>query len=178
MICTICLSLPYFIQLNVFWASQVALIVKNPHAMQETQARSLGGEDPLEKEMATHSSILAWKILWNRGAWWATVHGVTKNQTQLKRLTMRAQCLSGPSILLQLQNFFFSYGQVVFHYIHMYTCVFFPFKDTRGIELGPVLLQYDLILIMSAKILLPRSHSRYWGLRTWMYLLGTAFPSL
>ena len=36
----------------------------NPPTMQETQARSLGGEDPLEKEMATHSSILAWKIPW------------------------------------------------------------------------------------------------------------------
>ena len=102
-------------------------MLKNPHAMQETWARSLGGEDPLEKEMATHSSILAWKILWNRGAWWATVHGVTKNRTQLKRLSTHAQCLSGPSILLQLQNLIFSYGQVVFHYICMYTCVFLSF---------------------------------------------------
>ena len=38
--------------------------VKNPPAMQETCVQSLGGEDPLEKEMATHSSILAWRILW------------------------------------------------------------------------------------------------------------------
>ena len=38
--------------------------VKNPPAMQETQVQSLGWEDPLEKEMATHSSILAWEILW------------------------------------------------------------------------------------------------------------------
>ena len=37
--------------------------------------RSLCQEDPLEKEMATHSSILAWEILWTRGASWATVHG-------------------------------------------------------------------------------------------------------
>ena len=37
---------------------------KNPPAMQETQVQSLGGEDPLEKKMATHSSILARKILW------------------------------------------------------------------------------------------------------------------
>ena len=57
-------------------------MVKNLPAMQETGARSLGGEDPLEKEMATHSSIPAWKILWNRGAWWATAHGVAKNQTR------------------------------------------------------------------------------------------------
>ena len=46
------------------WASLVAQLVKNLTAMQETQVRSLGQEDSLEKEMATHSSILAWEILW------------------------------------------------------------------------------------------------------------------
>ena len=45
-----------------FWASLVAQMVKNLPAMQETQVPSLGQEDPLEKEMATHSGILAWKI--------------------------------------------------------------------------------------------------------------------
>ena len=44
------------------WASLVAQIVKNLSTMQETQVQSLGGEDPLEKEMATHYSILAWEI--------------------------------------------------------------------------------------------------------------------
>ena len=44
--------------------SLVGQMVKNLLAMQETQAQSLGWEDPLEKEMATHSSILAWKIPW------------------------------------------------------------------------------------------------------------------
>jgi len=42
----------------------VAQMVKNPPAMQEIQVRSLGWEYPLEKEMATHSTILAWKIPW------------------------------------------------------------------------------------------------------------------
>ena len=46
------------------WASLVTKTVKNPPAMQETWVQSLGQEDPLEKEMATHSSILAWKIPW------------------------------------------------------------------------------------------------------------------
>ena len=46
------------------WASLVAQTVKNLPAMQETQVQSLGWEDPLEKGMATHSSILAWRILW------------------------------------------------------------------------------------------------------------------
>ena len=47
-------------------ASLVAQLVKNLPAMQETQVQSLGGEDPLEKEMATHSSIPAWKIPWTQ----------------------------------------------------------------------------------------------------------------
>ena len=51
--------------------------------MQETWVRFLGWEDPLEKEMAIHSSILAWENPMDRGAWWATVHGVAKSQTQL-----------------------------------------------------------------------------------------------
>ena len=46
------------------WASLVAQMVKNLPAMQVTWVRSLGWEDPLEKGMATHSSILAWRILW------------------------------------------------------------------------------------------------------------------
>ena len=47
--------------------------------MQETWIRSLGQEDPLEKEIATHSSILAWEMPWAGRAWRATVHGVSKN---------------------------------------------------------------------------------------------------
>ena len=45
-------------------ASQVVIVVKSPPAKQETQAQSLGWEDPLEQEMVTHSSILAWEIPW------------------------------------------------------------------------------------------------------------------
>ena len=55
--------------------------------MQEIQVQSLGQEDPLEKEMTTHSHILAWENPTDRGAWWATVHGVTKSQTQLSDFT-------------------------------------------------------------------------------------------
>ena len=51
--------------------------------MQETQIQSLGWEDPLEKEMATHSNSLAWENPMERGAWQATVHGVAKSQTRL-----------------------------------------------------------------------------------------------
>ena len=49
--------------------------------MQETWVRSLGWEDPLKEDMATHSNILAWRIPMGRGAWQATVHVVTKSVT-------------------------------------------------------------------------------------------------
>ena len=52
-------------------------MIKNLSAMQT------GWEDPLEKEMTTHSSILAWRIPVARGAWRARVHGVAKSRTQL-----------------------------------------------------------------------------------------------
>ena len=58
-------------------------LLKNLPAMQETWVQSLGWEDPLEEDMAAHSSILAWGIPMDRGAWRATVHGVAKCQTRL-----------------------------------------------------------------------------------------------
>ena len=56
-------------------------MVKNRPAMQETWVQSLGQEDPLEKGIATVSSIIAWINPMNIGAWQAIVHGVTKSQT-------------------------------------------------------------------------------------------------
>ena len=64
-------------------ASLVAQTVKNLPAMRETWVRSLGWEDPLQEDMATHSSILVWRIPMDRGARQATVHEVTKSWTQL-----------------------------------------------------------------------------------------------
>ena len=63
------------------WAPLVAQTVKNLPAMWETWVRALGWEDPLDEGMVTHSSVLAWRIPMDRGAWWATVHEVTKSQT-------------------------------------------------------------------------------------------------
>ena len=60
--------------------SLVAQVVKNLPAMQETRVQFLGQEDPLKKEIATHSSILPWKIP-RRGAWQAPVHRVANSQT-------------------------------------------------------------------------------------------------
>ena len=55
-------------------------MIKNPPAVRETWVQSLGQEDPLGKGMATHSSVLAWRIPWT-GAWWATIHGAAESDT-------------------------------------------------------------------------------------------------
>ena len=64
-------------------ASLVAQLVQNLPAVWETWVQFLGREDLLEEGRATHSSILAWRILVDRGAWWATVHGVAKSRMGL-----------------------------------------------------------------------------------------------
>ena len=66
--------------LQYSWASLVAQAVKNLPAVRETWVQSLGWEDPLEAGMATHSSVLAWRIPMDSRAWWATVRGITKSQ--------------------------------------------------------------------------------------------------
>ena len=65
----------------------MAQLVKNLLAMQETQVRSLDQEDPLEKEMATYSSILAWKIPQTKEPGGVIPHGVTKRWTCLSNTT-------------------------------------------------------------------------------------------
>ena len=72
---------------TIFRASQVALVVKKSPANAgdtEMQFQSLGQEDPLEKGMTAHSSILAWRIPWTEEPGEATDHGVAKNWIQLK----------------------------------------------------------------------------------------------
>ena len=64
--------------------SLVAQLVKNTPAMEETLFQFLGQEDFLEEGMATHSSILSWRVPKDRGAWWATVHWVAKNWTRMR----------------------------------------------------------------------------------------------
>ena len=67
---------------GIYGFSLVAQMVKHLPTMRETWLQSLGREDLLEKEMATHSSILAWKIPWMEEPGWATVHGIAKSRTQ------------------------------------------------------------------------------------------------
>ena len=70
-LCIDCLSLCHL-------ASLVAQTVTNLPAMQETQVRSLGQGEPMEKEMATHSSILAWRILWTEKPGWLQSMGLQR----------------------------------------------------------------------------------------------------
>ena len=83
----------------------VTQTVRSLPAMQETRVQSLGWEDPLEKGMATHSSIFAWKVSWMEEAWQATVHGVALSQTQLSDFTFfnqRQKCVFLKSKLIKL----------------------------------------------------------------------------
>ena len=70
------------------WASLVAQLVKNQPAMWETWVQSLGWEDPLEKGMATHSSILAWRIPWTEEPGELQSMGSQKSWTQLSMHTV------------------------------------------------------------------------------------------
>ena len=70
-----------FYQYQFLVAPLVAPWVKNLPAVWETWVRSLGWEDALKEGMATHSSIIAWRIPMDREVWQATVHGVAKNRT-------------------------------------------------------------------------------------------------
>ena len=65
------------------WASLVAQMVKNSPAVRETWVPSLGWQDPLEKGMATHSSILAWRIPWTEEPGGLQSIGVAKSRTRL-----------------------------------------------------------------------------------------------
>ena len=76
--------------LQYSWASLLAQMVKNLPAMRETWVWSLGWEGPLEEGMATHSSILDWRIPMDRGTWQTRVHGVVKSWTWLSDKEQRS----------------------------------------------------------------------------------------
>jgi len=69
------------------WASLVAPVIKNLPAMQEILVPFLSWEDTLEEGIATHSSILVWRIPVDGRAWQATVHVVTESWTRLRLTT-------------------------------------------------------------------------------------------
>ena len=90
--CSPCWQVKFFspsLNSKLSWgASLVAQLVKNPPAMQKTWVWSLGWGDPLEKGMATHSSILAWRIPMDREAWRVGYNGVAKSRTPWTTFTL------------------------------------------------------------------------------------------
>ena len=104
--CLLCVQLPSGC-LGISWAFLVPQMVRNPPAMRETWVRSLGWEDLLEKGMATHSSILAWRIPWTEEPGRLQSMGSQKSQTRLSdfhfhfRHIMHVRCALSLSYLIQ-----------------------------------------------------------------------------
>ena len=117
----------YFHFISTGWASLVAQMVKNPPAMQETQVQSLGQEDALEKETATHSSILAWRM--------GTVHGVhTVGQDQATYRFHQIHCLVFPfqaSIDNQILKYIFQMWAITWLSVVLWEIDFHWFETFR-----------------------------------------------
>ena len=79
-------------------------MVKNLHA-NAGNARDVGSIPPLEKEMATHFSILPWKIPWTEEVWWTAVHGVAKSGTGLRTHAQLIDKISGHVLLIWTYSF-------------------------------------------------------------------------
>ena len=107
----------------VHWASLVAQTVKNLSAMPETWVQSLHQEDPLEKEMATHSSILAWRISWTEEP--GGLHSVGSQRIRHGRVTDTCTFCCISQVLPYLRNgrFFSSFPALVFSFV--LCCLFF-----------------------------------------------------
>ena len=101
---------------------------------QETRVQPLGWEDPLEKETATRSSILAWRIPMDRGAWWATVHGVAKSGT---RLSERALFLGTWRIQMKLKTRFLQFKSR----FQLTQCILAPNLSSPTITTGVSIMQ-------------------------------------
>ena len=105
---TLCVALE-----SVVLAPEPSQKVKNLPAMQETQVQSLGWDDPLEKEVATHSTILAWRIPMGRGVWQSTVRHNWATNTKHQCLTyshfketLGPSCKTLPRVASKLLHFF------------------------------------------------------------------------
>ena len=89
----------------------VAQTVKNPPERQETQVRSLGQEDPLEKGMGTHSSILAWRIPWSEkpGRLWSMGTEELGTLLSMRLQKVRHDCVTNTFVCLQGSNSVITY---------------------------------------------------------------------
>ena len=123
--------------------------------MQETWFQSLVWEDPLKKEMATHSSILAWKNLMLKGSWWVTDHGVTKSQTWLST----CQQQHGLIILLLMLHvqLYRDYKRTLQKYLKKFTYVVFVLNKLLSIFKVRSLQKFALFINVCACVLVAQS---------------------
>ena len=120
--------------------SLVAQTVKHLPARRETWVHSLGWEDLLEKEMATQSSILTWKILWTEEPGQAIVHGFAKSWTRLSdfSLSLTHPYIGPPPFSLPTGNHQFSISET--HYA-LFSFIYFHYLLTHFIYLLYSMLQ-------------------------------------
>ena len=121
--------------------------VKTLPAMQETQVQSLGWEDPLEKEMATHSTILVWKIPWNSGVWQAIVHGNPKESAMTERLTLSFSELVYSDVLITLVH---KSDCSVYIYMHThipFIYILFHYGLSQDMKCNPLLCSRTLLFM-------------------------------
>ena len=97
----------FICMVTYIWVSLMAQMVKNLPAIQETRVQAPGGEDPLEKGMATHSSILAWRIPWTEGP----VQSMG-SQSQTQRTDTKSDCSHS------VNTYIYIYSHV---YVHVWT---------------------------------------------------------
>ena len=136
MYCSLCKERPYLSEGKIqlypkqhTGASLVAQMVKNLPAMWETWVWSLGREDPLKKEKATHSSILAWRIL----AWTIQSMGVSKSWTGLNDFSLLLIFLSPLPASLETTHF-------------LMVSIVLPFPGSRGVRSKPCVEFSDRLL--------------------------------
>ena len=124
------------------WSSLVVQMVKHLPAMQETWVPSLGWKDPLEKEMATHSSTLAWKIPWR------------EEPSRLQSMgsqRVRHDWVTSLHFIVDLQCVSFWYIAKWFSYIYIYIYIYiilFNFKLLQNTEYIPCVMQLDLLVYL------------------------------
>ena len=87
----------------------------------------------LEKEMATHSSVLAWKIPGTGGAWWAAIYGVAQSRTRLKRLSSSSSSIPNSSCVFTVRLIFYNH------------CLHYLSPVHKNLPIAPIFLLYEVV---------------------------------
>ena len=148
-------------------------MVKNPPVMQETQVRYMDWEDPLEKEMEIHSSILAWENPMDRGAWQATVHGVERVIPNLVTKSPKTNILNFSRWFLQLHSFIFNhfryYSSLEFSYTFKKSdCLYLKYSTWNLIGIAINMSIWEQLTFLQCRVFQPLNtafFSSYLGIK-------------